>query len=137
MRRRLLLTVPVALVAAAAIAAPGAVAGGVPGFAGYHECQHPVTTGVEVSHLQAVKPARACKPALALYKWENASPKHANALYGCHYPQRNAAGYPFLRLHKFDGWKLSMHGKPYGAFVMTRGKSSFWVSGTDFPLNCT
>ncbi len=102
-----------------------------------YECQKPVTTGVEVSGLRNISKAQACPPALALYKWENASVAHIRALYGCHRPKPNEAGYPYLRLHKFQGWKLSLVGRPYGVFTMSRGRRSFHVGGTDFPLNCS
>jgi len=96
-----------------------------------------VRTGVEVYGLRNVSSTRACPPALALYAWENGREAHAKALYGCHYPTPNAAGYPYLKLHSFHGWRLSLVGKPYGSFTMSRGTSSFHVGGTDFPLNCT
>jgi hypothetical protein len=102
-----------------------------------YECQKPVMTGVEVYGLRHISRARACPPALALYAWENSSEAHAQALYGCHFPMPNAAGYPYLKLHRFHGWKLSLVGRPYGNFTMSRGSSSFHVGGTDFPLNCT
>jgi hypothetical protein len=93
------------------------------------ECQHPVRTGVEVYHLIAVKSAAACPVALKLFAWEY---KQGNItkLYGC-----KSLGHPFLRLHRFDGWALSI--VPAGDFEMSRGASSFYVTGTDFPLNCT
>jgi hypothetical protein len=102
-----------------------------------YECQKPVTTGVEVYGLRHISQTRACPPALALFAWENSSEAHAKALYGCHFPMPNAAGYPYLKLHRFHGWKLSLVGRPYGNFTMSRGNSSFHVGGTDFPLNCT
>jgi len=102
-----------------------------------HECQRPVKTGVEVYHLQSITAARACPVALALFGWETSSPARQDALYGCNRPSPEQAGYPYLRLHRFRGWKLSLFGKPYGEFVMSRGSSSFRVIGTDFPLNCT
>jgi hypothetical protein len=102
-----------------------------------HECQKPVITGVEVYGLRHVSAARACPLALALYAWENRSEAHAKALYGCHYPMPNAAGYPYLKLRRFNGWRLSLVGRPYGLFTMSRDGSSFHVGGTDFPLNCT
>jgi hypothetical protein len=102
-----------------------------------HECQHPVVTGVEVYHLKAITTGRACPVALALFRWETSSPAHQDSLYGCNRPAPDAAGYPYLRLHTFRGWKLSLFGKPYGEFVMSRGGSAFRVVGTDFPLNCT
>jgi hypothetical protein len=102
-----------------------------------YECQKPVMTGVEVYRLHDISEARACVPALALFAWENASPAHAESLYGCHRAKPDEGGYPYLKLHSFDGWRLSLVGKPYGEFTMSRGASSFHVSGTDFPLNCS
>jgi hypothetical protein len=103
-----------------------------------YECQKPVTTGVEVYGLRNISSALACPPALALYAWENdGEGAHARALYGCHFPKRDSAGYPYLKLHSFHGWRLSLAGRPYGLFTMSRGASSFHVGGTDFPLNCT
>jgi hypothetical protein len=102
----------------------------------FHECQKPVRTGVEVYALHGVSSARACQLALALFAWENTD-DHATALYGCHRPHPDAAGYPYLRMHRFHGWKLSLRGRPYGAFTMSGGARSFEVTGTDFPLNCT
>lgn len=99
-----------------------------------YECQHPVMTGVEVYGLRHVSRARACRVALALFAWE--TPQHARRLYGCR-PPSPAPGYPYLKLRRFDGWRLSLHGRPYGELMMSRGSSSFLVSGTDFPLNCT
>jgi hypothetical protein len=98
------------------------------------ECQKPVRTGVEVFGLEHISSARACPPALELYAWENARPSHASALYGCVRPKPDAAGFPYLRLHAFRGWHLSLRDQE---FTMSRGNSSFHVGGTDFPLNCT
>ena len=128
------LTSLLAAVAAAALALPAAPAGAEPRL---HECQKPVVTGVEVYGLHDIAPAAACPVALALYKWENASASHIRALYGCHFPRPEAAGYPYLRLRSFHGWRLSLLGRPYGLFTMSRGAASFHVGGTDFPLNCT
>ena len=102
---------------------------------GLHECQHPVITGVEVYDLKSVKVSTACPVALALYKWE---PKHDNAarLYGCHRKHPDAGGLPYLKLHSFDGWELSLTGR-YKAFTMSKGAASFQVTGTDFPLSCS
>jgi hypothetical protein len=110
---------------------------GASGSVKTYECQKPVRTGVEVYGLRNISSARACPPALALFAWENSSEAHAKALYGCHFPMPNAAGYPYLKLHHFRGWRLSLVGRPYGSFTMSRGSSSFHVGGTDFPLNCT
>jgi hypothetical protein len=112
-----------ALLPAAAVAAPKT-----------YECQKPVRTGVEVFALHDISTARACPPALELFAWENARPSHAQALYGCRRPKPDEAGFPYLRLHEFRGWKLSIRNEE---FTMSRGKSSFHVGGTDFPLNCT
>lgn len=97
------------------------------GAAASVECQHPVGTGVEVSRLHDITSHSACPVALALYRWE-ATGNHASVLYGCH-----GIGHPYLRLHSFHGWRLSL--TPY--FVMSRGRASFVVSGTDFPVSCT
>lgn len=91
------------------------------------ECQHPVMTGVEVFKLHDIGARRACPVALALFHWEN-SDGHGSQLYGCH-----SVAHPFLRLHEWDGWRLSL--TPY--FQMSRAGSSFSVAGTDFPLNCS
>jgi len=93
------------------------------------ECQHPVRTGVDVYHLVAIKSATACSVALKLFAWEY-NPGNITKLYGC-----KSLGHPFLRLHRFDGWALSI--VPAGDFKMARGAGSFYVTGTDFPLNCT
>jgi hypothetical protein len=102
----------------------------------FHECQKPVTTGVEVYGLRNVSIAEACGVALALYKWENVGHGHASTLYGCHFPMPEAAGYPYLKLRSFRGWRLSLSG-PDKLFTMSRGRSSFHIGGTDFPLNCS
>ncbi|MGA2471045.1 MAG: hypothetical protein ABSG64_10180, partial [Solirubrobacteraceae bacterium] len=85
--------------------------------------------GVEVSHLRHVSAATACPVALSLYSWEN---KEGNIpkLYKC----TGSPPMALLKLHKFDGWKLSIAQSGY--FEMSRGQSSFYVSGTDFPLAC-
>jgi hypothetical protein len=84
---------------------------------------------VEVYHLLHVTAATACPVALKLFAWENKS-GNITKLYGC-----KSLGHPFLRLREFDGWALSI--VPAGDFEMARGRSSFYVTGTDFPLNCT
>jgi hypothetical protein len=102
----------------------------------FHECQKPVRTGVEIYKLRGISPATACPVALALFAWEASSPARSRALYGCSRPKPEAAGYPYLRLHRFRGYRISLTGK-FKEFTMSRGGSSFEVSGTDFPLNCT
>jgi hypothetical protein len=130
---RLVVPLAVAAVMAAGAAGP-TVAGAEPRL---HECQKPVVTGVEVYALRGgVGTAQACRLALALFSWENTD-DHAAALYGCRRPHPNGVGYPYLRLRRFHRWKLSLTGRPYGAFTMSRGRRSFEVTGTDFPLNCS
>jgi hypothetical protein len=101
------------------------------------QCQKPVITGVEVFGLHNITAARACPVALDLFSWENSGSRHASTLYGCHRKSPGQAGYPYLKLRSFHGFKLSLLGKPYGIFTMSRGSSSFHVGGTDFPLNCS
>jgi len=96
----------------------------------YIECQHPVVTGVEISHLRQVSSATACPVALALYRWENKD-NDMPTLYRC---AGKPPGTAVLKLHTFDRWALSIAKSGY--FEMSRGKSSFYVSGTDFPLAC-
>lgn len=123
-----------------ALLAVGAVALALPAGASAlpktYECQKPVKTGVEVYELRHVTPARACRPALALFAWEANSGAHIRALYGCRRPEPEAGGFPYLKLHSFHGWRLSLTGR-YKSFTMSRGASSFKVGGTDFPLNCS
>ena len=123
----------VALPAAVAVAlsAPGAATA-----APFIECQHPVTTGVEISHLKNVTKATACPVALALYRYENSG--HVTKIYGCKRPNGpNAPGRPYLKTHTFQGWHMSLGGRYGYNFTFSRGTSSFAVSGTDFPVNCT
>ena len=96
----------------------------------YIECQHPVVTGVEISHLRHVSSATACPVALALYRWENKD-NNTPKLYKC---TGKPPGTAVLKLHTFDGWALSIAKSGY--FEMSHGESSFYVSGTDFPLAC-
>lgn len=102
----------------------------------YHECQKPVRTGVEVYKLHNITAAGACPVALALFAWEYSSTARTEALYGCARPKPEAPGYPYLRLHRFRGYEISLTGR-FKEFTMSRGRSSFELSGTDFPLNCT
>ncbi len=102
----------------------------------YYECQKPLRTGVEVYDLHEVPAVRACPVALQLFAWESSSSADQSALYGCRRPKPEAAGYPYLRLRHFRGWRLSLRGTGQ-TFTMSRGERSFAVGGTDFPLNCT
>lgn len=101
-----------------------------------HECQKPVRTGVEVYNLHHISSATACPVALELFRWESSSAARQKALYGCARPRPEAPGYPYLRLHRFRGYRLSLS-KPGKIFTMSKGRASFEVGGTDFPLNCT
>ena len=121
---------------AAAFAIAVLVPAGASGATRSHECQKPLRTGVEVYNLHNITPRSACPVALALFAWEASDPSRSRALYGCSRPKPEAAGYPFLRLHRFRGWRLSLRG-PNKEFTMSRGRSRFEVGGTDFPLNCT
>ena len=100
-----------------------------------YECQHPVRTGEEAYHLHAISVKAACAAVLKLGQWEYRD-HHISQLYGCRYPNgAGQAGYPYLRMHRFDGYHLSISSQ--WGFVMSRGRSSFSVTGTDFPLNCS
>ncbi len=101
-----------------------------------HECQKPLRTGVEVYKLHDISAAQACPVAMKLFAWEASSPARSRALFGCSRPKPEAGGYPYLRLHRFRGYSISLSG-PEKAFTMSRGRSSFELTGTDFPLNCT
>jgi hypothetical protein len=114
------------------LSAPGTAAAA----RGFYECQRPLRTGIEVHDLQGISAARACPVARELAGWESSSSADQHALYGCRRPKPEAAGQPFLRLHHFRGWQISLRG-PGGDFTMSRGGRSFAVTGTDFPLNCT
>jgi hypothetical protein len=109
------------------LAAVAALAAGRARAAATVECQHPVMTGVEVYKLRHVTSRGACPVALALFRWET-NGRHERQLYGCH-----GIGHPFLRLRTFRGWQLALTPD----FVMSRGRASFAVGGTDFPINCT
>lgn len=116
-------------IAAVSLAAAGASPPSALAATRYVECQHPVTTGVEVSNLRHVSTATACGAALYLYSWENKD-GHIPTLYVC----KGKVPTAVLKLHKLDGWTLSIAKSGY--FQMSRGKSAFDVSGTDFPLAC-
>lgn len=112
---------------AAGGAAAASLALGAPAqAAGEIDCQHPVTTGVEVLHLSHVTSAKACPVALSLWSWENKG-NNGTKLYKCTPPTA------VLKLHQYDGWTLSL---TRSGFRMSRGGSSFDVTGTDFPIAC-
>jgi hypothetical protein len=99
------------------------------GTAGGTQCQQPVTTGVEVFDLRNLSAGRACRVALALYRWEEQGKENReHLLFGCH---GTADLYPYLRIHSFEGWHLSVR-RP----LLSHGYMSFDVIGTDFPFSC-
>ena len=99
-----------------------------------YECQHPMVTGQEAYHLHDVSAATACAAVRELAKFVDNGAK-GYKLYRCAGRSASNPGHPVLVIHRLDGWKLSV-AKRYG-LVMSRGHSSFAVTGTDFPLNCT
>jgi len=118
--------------AAAFVPAPGALASPPLKLT---ECQKPLVTGEEVYNLKAVSAAKACPVVLALGHWEYEPGhlvQHITELYGCRGPGKHD---PVLKLRSFDGWRLSL--TKAGDFQMSRAGSSFDVTGTDFPLNCS
>jgi hypothetical protein len=59
----------------------------------------------------------------------------AGRLYKCVGLTQSHPGRPVLKIHHLAGWNLSISHRY--EFIMSRGRSSFAVGGTDFPLNCT
>jgi hypothetical protein len=99
-----------------------------------YQCQHPLTTGQEAFHLKNVSPGTACKAVRALARFiENGS--RSGRLYRCVGLTMSHPGRPVLKIHRLAGWNLRIAHQYQ--FEMFRGVSSFSVSGTDFPLNCT
>lgn len=99
-----------------------------------YQCQHPLTTGQEAFHLKNVSQTTACKAVRALARFiENGS--RSGRLYRCVGLTMSHPGRPVLKIHRLAGWNLRIAHRY--EFVMFRGRSSFAVSGTDFPLNCT
>jgi hypothetical protein len=124
----------------AAVAAATCFAAGAHGAAPSKliECQHPVRTGEEAYALKQVTAKVACPLVRALARWEYVPghvEQHIKQLYRCAGASKRSPGHPVLVLTVFEGWQLSI--TPSGAFRMSRGPSSFEVTGTDFPLNCT
>ncbi len=99
-----------------------------------YECQHPTVTGQEAYHLVAVSPARACAAVRELAAFVHGG-SQGYKLYRCAGRTASNPGRPVLVISRLDGWKLHISQR-YG-LVMSRERSSFAVTGTDFPLNCT
>jgi hypothetical protein len=99
-----------------------------------YQCQHPTVTGQEALHLKNVSPATACKAVRALARFVK-NGERGGRLYRCVGLTIDHPGKPVLKLHRLAGWNLRIDHEY--EFVMFRGRSSFAVSGTDFPLNCT
>jgi hypothetical protein len=99
------------------------------------ECQHPLTTGQEAINIRHVNPKTACKTVRALARFIS-NGTNSRRLYKCVGTHGgHTAGRPVLEIHRFDGWRLKVV-HTYG-FQMSRGRGSFEVTGTDFPLNCS
>jgi hypothetical protein len=83
--------------------------------------------GIEATNLKHVSSSAACKVVLKLWHYEQ---KQSNApIYKC----GGAPSYkPKLLEHSFDGWRIAL--TPY--FRMSKGRASFDVTGTDFPIAC-
>jgi hypothetical protein len=126
---RALAAVPLCTAACAVAALAPAAAQALPKLT---ECQHPLVTGEEAYNLKNVTATAACPLVRALAHWEYHPYTHITKLYTCIGPMKRT---PKLVLRSFDGWKLSI--TRVGNFQMSRGSSSFDVTGTDFPLNCT
>ncbi len=102
------------------------------------ECQRPLTTGEEAYDLTRVTAKIACPVVRDLARWEYAPghvEQHIKQLYRCAGASQSSPGHPVLVRTAFEGWHLSLTST--GVFRMSRGLSSFDVTGTDFPLNCT
>lgn len=134
MRRRMLRQVASVLSAICLLAAIGLGGPQSASALKTYQCQHPLTTGQEAFHLRNVNPKTACKAVRALARFiENGS--RPGRLYRCVGLTMSHPGRPALKIHRLAGWNLRI-AHEY-EFVMFRGRSSFAVSGTDFPLNCT
>ncbi|HEY1778474.1 MAG TPA: hypothetical protein VGG41_20120 [Solirubrobacteraceae bacterium] len=99
-----------------------------------YECQHPTTTGQDAYHLVSITPARACVVVRKLAVFVDNGAK-GYKLYRCAGRNATNPGHPVLVISRFDGWSLSVQSRD--GLVMSRASSSFAVTGTDFPLNCT
>jgi hypothetical protein len=99
-----------------------------------YQCQHPLTTGQEAFRLRNVSPKTACRAVRALARFI-ANGSRSGRLYRCVGLTVNHPGRPVLKIHRLAGWNLRISHQY--EFVMFRGRSSFSVVGTDFPLNCT
>ena len=99
-----------------------------------YECQHPTSTGQEAYQLVNVSPATACAAVRQLAAFVDNGAK-GYKLYRCAGRTATNPGRPVLLISRLGVWKLHVAHR-YG-LVMSRGDSSFAVTGTDFPLNCT
>lgn len=99
-----------------------------------YECQHPTVTGQEAYHLVDITPTSACIVVRELATFVDNGAK-GYKLYRCAGRSKNNPGHPVLVIGHLDGWKLHIASRD--GLVMSHGKSSFAVTGTDFPLNCT
>jgi hypothetical protein len=120
--------------ATAALAAALALAPAASAMPKLYECQHPTVTGQEAYHLADITPAKACVVVRELAVFVDNGAK-GYRLYRCAGRNSSNPGHPVLVIASLDGW--SLHVASRDGLVMSRGKSSFAVTGTDFPLNCT
>ena len=89
------------------------------------QCQHPVTTGVEVSELHDVSSATACKVALNLYRYGTSDHEIADC---------TASNQPYWTIRSFEGWRTVL--TRASGFGLRRGRALFFLGGTDFPAPC-
>jgi hypothetical protein len=130
--RRALAGAAAALAAALALALT--LAGPAVAMPKLYECQHPTVTGQEAYQLVNIGPASACVVVRKLAVFVDGGAK-GYKLYRCAGRNASNPGYPALVISRFDGWNLRVESRD--GLVMSRGESSFAVTGTDFPLNCT
>ena len=81
-----------------------------------------------------VSPATACVAVRELAAFVH-NGSQGYKLYRCAGRTASNPGRPVLVISRLDGWAPHVAHR-YG-LVMSRGNSSFAVTGTDFPLNCT
>jgi hypothetical protein len=123
-----------ALAATGAMAAALTFAPAASAMPKLYECQHPTVTGQEAYHLVDITPAKACVVVRQLAVFVDNGAK-GYKLYRCAGRNSSNPGHPVLVITSLGGWSLRIESRD--GLVMSRGKSSFAVTGTDFPLNCT
>ena len=127
-------SISVACAGAAGVAAALTLAGPAAALPKLYECQHPTITGQDAYQLVDITPAKACVVVRELAVFVDNGAK-GYRLYRCAGRSGSNPGHPVLVITHLDGWKLRIESRD--GLVMSQGKSSFAVTGTDFPLNCT